>query len=194
MQLTITRQDMYSRGELLLRTIFGGIYIVIPHAFLLFFVGIWSAILGFIAFWAVLFTGRYPESMFEFQIKLMRWSLRLSATLHNLVDGYPAFGVNGTSDKVNLEVEYPEGLSRGLVIVRLLFGVFYCLIPQGFCLFFRFIATSFLVFLAWWVVLFTGSYPAAWHEFNVGTLRWSTRLQLYWNILTDQYPPFSGKA
>ena len=193
MQLTITHQDMYSRGELLLRTIFGGIYIAIPHAFLLFFVSIWSAILHFIAFWAILFTGRYPESMFEFQIKFMRWSLRLSATLHNLVDGYPAFGVNGTSDKVALEIEYPEGLSRGLVIVRMLFGILYCSIPHAFCLFFRFIATSFLAFLAWWVVLFTGSYPEGWHEFNTGTLRWMTRVQLYMGILTDQYPPFSGK-
>ena len=193
MQFTVTHQEIYSRGELLLRTIFGGIYIAVPHFFLMFFVGIWSAILGFIAFWTVLFTGRYPESMFEFQIKFLRWSMRVSASLHNLVDGYPAFGLNGTSDKVTLEVEYPEGLSRGLVIVRLLFGIFYCSIPHGFCLFSRYIATSFLMFLAWWVVLFTGSYPAGWHEFNTGTLRWMTRFHLYMGIFTDRYPPFSGK-
>ena len=194
MQFNVTRQESYSRGELLLRTIFGGIYIAFPHLLLLGIVGIWSGILGFVAFWAILFTGRYPQTMFEFQVKFLSWSMRVSAALYNLIDGYPAFGVNGTSDKVTLNVEYPENLSRGLVIVRALFGIFYCSIPHGFCLMCRFIWTSVLMFLAWWVVLFTGSYPAGWHEFNTGTLRWMVRLHLYLGLFTDQYPPFSGKA
>jgi hypothetical protein len=110
----------------------------------------------------------------------------------NLVDGYPSFGPNGTSDRVNLSVEYPESLSRGLVIVRLFFGAFYVGLPHGFCLIFRMIATQILAFLAWWVVLFTGNYPGSWHEFNVGTLRWLTRVSLYNEFMTDTYPPFSG--
>jgi hypothetical protein len=156
------------------------------------FVGIWSGILGFIAFWVVLFTGKYPESFFEFQTKFKAWGLRFQATTMNLVDGYPSFGPNGTSDRVNLSVEYPESLSRGLVIVRLFFGAFYVGLPHGFCLIFRMIATQILAFLAWWVVLFTGNYPGSWHEFNVGTLRWLTRVSLYNEFMTDTYPPFSG--
>ena len=184
---------MYSRGELLLRTIFGFLYIFFPHMFLMVFIGIWSGILGFVSFWVVLFTGRYPQSFFEFQTKFKAWGLRFQATFMNLVDGYPSFGVNGTSEKVNLTVEYPESLSRGLVIIRMLFGVFYVVLPHGFCLMFRMIATQVLGFLAWWVVLFTGSYPEAWHDFNVGTLRWVTRVSLYNDLMTDDYPPFSGK-
>lgn len=193
MEFTVARQEFYSRGELLLRTIFGLFYITIPHVFLLFFVSIWSAILGFIAFWVVLFTGKYPQSMFEFQVKVMRWGQRLAATMHNLVDGYPAFGLEGTSDKVRFEVEYPEQLSRGLVLVRLFFGIFYVLIPHYFCIYFRLIASGLLAFLSWWVVLFTGTYPVGWHEFNVGTLRWMARVQLYMKLCTDRYPSFSGK-
>lgn len=193
MQLFISRQDLYSRGELLLRTIFGAFYIAVPHFFLWFFVGMWSAILGFIAFWTILFTGRYPQSIFEFQIKFLTWQQRVLASLHNLIDGYPSFGLEGTSDKIKLTVEYPERVSRGLVIVRLIFGIFYLWIPHGFCLFFRSIATGFLAFLAWWVVLFTGSYPASWHDFNAGTLRWALRIHLYSGYFTDAYPPFSGK-
>ncbi len=154
MQLTVVRQDLYSRGELLLRSFFGAIYIGVPHFFLWIFVGIWSGILGFAAFWAILFTGRYPQSVFEFQIKFFNWHQRVFASMHNLIDGYPAFGLNGTNDKVILAVEYPGGLNRGLVIVRLLFGIFYVTIPHGFCLFFRLIATGIFVFLAWWVVTF----------------------------------------
>jgi hypothetical protein len=193
MQMSIKHQDLYSRGELLLRTFFGFLYIMIPHAFLLFFLGIWSGLLGFIAFWAVLFTGRYPQSFFEYQVKLMRWTTRLQATLYNLVDGYPAFGLDTADGDVTLTVEFPEHLSRGLVLLRLFFGWAYLFIPHGFCLFFRLIGTGVLHFLAWWVVLFTGNFPESWHSFNTGTLRWTNRLHLYFGLMTDTYPPFSGK-
>jgi len=49
------------------------------------------------------------------------------------------------------------------------------------------------MFLAWWVVLFTGKYPENWHAFIVGTMRWSMRVTLYMANMTDEYPPFSGK-
>jgi hypothetical protein len=193
MTLTITHQEKYSRGELLLRTLFGYFYILIPHGFLLGIVGIWSAILSFVTFWIVLFTGRFPESIFKFQVGYMAWSQRVSASICNLIDGYPAFFPSGTSDKSKLEVPRPEKVSQGLVLVRALFGWLYVGVPHGFCLYFRLIGTSVLMFLAWWAVLFAGSYPERWHAFNVGTLRWATRIQLYLGFFTDEYPPFSGK-
>jgi hypothetical protein len=193
MKLTVTRQDSYSRGELLLRSFFGWIYIMIPHGVVMLFVGIWAAILGFLAFWVVLFTGKYPQSWFEFQVKCINWSARVNATTNNLVDGYPAIGPGGTSDKVNVDVEYPDSLSRGLVLARLFFGFFYVLIPHGFCLWFRLIAHWFVSFIAWWIVLFTGEFPENMHSFLVGTYRWMIRLNLYMGLMTDEYPPFSGK-
>ena len=193
MKLIIQHQESYSRGELLLRTIFGAIYIGVPHLFLLTFIGIWSGILSFIAFWVVLFTGSYPQSWFEFQVKVLNWSTRLNATFHNLVDGYPALGVNGTSDKVELNIPYPETLGRGLALVRVIFGAIYVGVPHGFCLFFRYLASAVLMCIAWFAVLFTGSYPAGWHAFNVGTLRWALNVQLYVSFMTDDYPKFTGK-
>jgi len=193
MKLTIKHQESYSRGQLLLRTFFGILYIAIPHFFIWCFVSIWAGILMFVAWWVVLFTAVYPKGMFEFQVKCMNWLLRLQSSLMNLVDGYPAIGPNGKSDSVTLEVEYPEKLSRGLLLLRTFFGALYVGIPHGFCLVFRGWATGIIAFLAWWAVLFTGKYPESWHAFNVGTLRWSTRVQLYMEFLTDQYPPFSGK-
>jgi hypothetical protein len=193
MKLTVTHQERYSRGQLLLRTVLGWLYIGIPHGFLLAFVAIWSGVLTFITFWAALFTGRFPKGIFEWQVGFQNWYLRVSASLSNLVDGYPAFAVKGTSDKVKLEVPYPERVNRGLVVLRALLGVFYVWIPHGICLFGRGIATAVLEFLAWWVVLFTGNYPERWHAFNVGTLRWSTRAGLYMGFMTDTYPRFSGQ-
>ncbi|MGB2305554.1 MAG: hypothetical protein ACPH4I_03535 [Flavobacteriaceae bacterium] len=96
MKLTIKNQENYSRCELLLRSIFGPLYITLPHMFLLFFVGLWGGILFFIAFLAVVFTGIYSKSFFEFQVQLMRWKLRLNARLFNLSVGYPSFGLLAT--------------------------------------------------------------------------------------------------
>lgn len=192
MKLKVRHQESYSRLELILRTLFGIFYIVIPHYFLLFFVGLWGAILRFVAFWIVLFTGKYPKSMFEFQVGLMRWSLRLSARMYNVADGYPAFGINGTDEFTELEVEYPERISRGLVLLRLFFGFIYVYIPHGFILMFRGIWVGILVFLSWWIVLFTGNYPASFHNWAVGQLRWGTRVGLYMSFMTDKYPPFTG--
>ena len=202
MKLIVKHQEHYSRGELLLRTLFGFLYIALPHFFILMFVGLFGAILRFIAFWVVLFTGRYPQSMFEFQVNLMKWSVRIMARLWNLSDGYPAFGLKATDEHTDLTVPYPEKISRGLVLLRLFFGIFYVYIPHGFLLAFRgfwvgiliFLSwwVGILIFLSWWVVLFTAKYPASFHEWAVGLIRWQMRLNLYMGYMTDTYPPFTG--
>lgn len=193
MKLAIKNQESFSRLELLLRTFFGWLYIGLPHGFVLFFLGIWSAILSFVAFWVVLFTGRYPESMFEYQVGLSRWGIRLRARIMNLADGYPAFGLSSHDDNVEFTIAYPESLSRGLLLLRLFFGWLYVVLPHGFMLFFRSIGTMVIMFVSWWVVLFTGKYPESFHQFVTGMIRWETRVNLYLSFMTDAYPPFTGK-
>ena len=62
MKLSIKLQDGYSRGQLLLRTFFGWLYILIPNGFVMFFVSIWAAILMFLAWWVILFLrGNIPK-------------------------------------------------------------------------------------------------------------------------------------
>jgi hypothetical protein len=192
MKLNVQHQDKYSRGELLLRTFLGWLYIGIPHFFLLFFVGLWGAVLLFVSFWVILITGTYPEPMFQYQVKVQQWSLRLNARIYNLSDGYPAIGLKGEDDRTLLEIPYPEKVNRGLTLVRMLFGVFYVGIPHGFILVFRAMFTGILQFLAWWIVLFTAAYPRNLHEWSVGLLRWQLRVSLYLMFMTDTYPPFTG--
>jgi hypothetical protein len=189
----IVHQDSYSRGQLLLRTFFGFFYIMIPHAFLLWFMTIASLFLGFIAWWAVLFTTKYPKSFFDFQLGLLKWSTRVSARMLNLVDGYPSFGLSGIDDRTNVHVAYPETLSRGTLLLRAFFGFIYVYIPHGICLLFRFIGLYFVVLIAWWAILIVGKYPKVMHNYVVGTFRWIMRLNIYMKFMTDKYPPFSGK-
>jgi hypothetical protein len=94
---------------------------------------------------------------------------------------------------VKYTVDYPEKLSRGILILRTLFGSIYVGIPHGFCLFFYAIAAYVVMFIAWWAILFTGKYPKGMFDFVLGWMRWGLRVNAYMMYMTDKYPPFSGK-
>jgi hypothetical protein len=192
MRLSINRAETHSRGELLLRSFFGAIYIALPHIFVLLFINIWASILNLIAFFVILFTGRFPESTFNFNVGLFRWSARLNASFYNLIDGYPQIGVDGSHQDVTLEIPYPESVSRGKTLLRFFFGWAYVVIPHAFCLYFYAIWVIIQLMIAWWVVLFTGSYPESMFRSIEGYLRWSFRVRLYMGHMTDEYPRFSG--
>ncbi len=192
MTVSIKHQERFSRGALILRTLFGWLYIALPHFALLFLVAAWGGVLTFLAWFAVLFTGKYPDSFHRTQVGLLSLSTQFAASLANLTDEYPVLGVQAPGAAVAVELPVPEHSSRGILILRIL-SLIYVIIPHGFCLFFRYIWTGILTFLAWFAVLFAGSYPASWHSFNAGTLRWSVRVAAYLYFLTDEYPPFSGK-
>ena len=58
-------------------------------------------------------------------------------------------------------------------------------------LFVLYIAVYVVVVIAFFVVIFTGSWPAGMRDFVVGVMRWSSRVSAYILLMTDQYPPFS---
>ncbi|MFC1593089.1 DUF4389 domain-containing protein [Candidatus Omnitrophota bacterium] len=95
---------------------------------------------------------------------------------------------------VTFTVEYPERLSRGLVLLKMLFGSIYVGIPHGIILTLYGIAVSIVVFIAFWAILFTAKYPRGMFDFVVGYQRWTNNVFAYWTgLLRDEYPPFSGE-
>ncbi len=189
MELIIKHQEHYSRLQLVLRTLFGWLYMIIPHVFVLYILAIANGILTFIAWFAILFTGRYPRSFFNFTLGVTRWSLRLAARILNLSDGYPPFSLCAADENVKFELPYPERLSRGMLLVKTLFGIFYVIIPHFVVLYILLIPVGIFSIIAWFSILFTGQYPKMMHDFVTGWLRWATRVQVYF-IMSDSYPPF----
>ena len=63
------------------------------YIFVLIFVGIAWAVTAFIGWLAIIFTGAYPEGLYNFAVGYMRWSLRVEAYALLLNDEFPPFSL-----------------------------------------------------------------------------------------------------
>jgi Domain of unknown function (DUF4389) len=182
--------------------------LAIPHFIVLFV--LWIAFLGVsvVALFAILFSGRYPRRLFEFNVGVLRWSWRVGFYSYGALgtDRFPPFTLKDVSDyPARLEVDYPESLSRGLVLVKSwLLALPHYLIVAVF-IGGAWTATTgastewiwssgglvgLLVLFAAIVLLFTGRYPRSLYDFVLGMNRWVFRVAAYAGLMTDVYPPF----
>ena len=182
-------------------------FLLIPHFIALLFLGI-AFILGTIAaFFAILITGRHPRGIFDFKVGVMRWGWRVAFYGYSALgtDRYPPFTLADVPDyPARLDIEYPQELSRGLVLVKwwLLALPHYLVISvfSGGALTFTAgrdeVWTSgigligLLVLIAGGVLLFTSRYPRGIFDFAMGMNRWVNRVVAYAALMTDSYPPF----
>jgi hypothetical protein len=137
-----------------------------------------------LAWFAILFTGKYPRGLWDLAKMYMRWRANVLAYAALLRDEYPPFGE--APYPVTFDVSYPERSSRWTVAFRLIL-----VIPQLIVLLFVLLAWIVTVIIAWFAILFTGSYPRGLYRFGVGVQRWTLRVQAYLFLMRDEYPPFS---
>jgi Domain of unknown function (DUF4389) len=183
--------------------------LAIPHFVVLGFLWIAFTVLSIVAFFAILFTGRYPRAVFDFNVGVLRWTWRVLYYSYGALgtDRYPPFSLAEHTDyPAHLQVEYPGRLSRGLVLVKwwllaiphyIIVGLFVGGTYFGVAQADRHGAgwadgglIGFLVLVAAVVLLFTGRYPEPIFGFVLGMNRWVLRVAAYAGLMTDEYPPF----
>jgi hypothetical protein len=160
--------------------------LAIPHYVVLYLYGVAVGVITFVAWFAILFTGRYPRAMFEFTEGYLRWNANVFGYVYLLRDEYPPFSDRDGVYPVRFAIEYPNRLSRWKIFLKWLF-----VIPHVVVLFFLWVAAAACTVIAWFAILFTGRYPRGLFGFVVGVYRWSARVNTYLYLLTDHYPPFT---
>ena len=162
--------------------------LAIPHFLILYaLMGVANVII-FIAFFAILFTRRFPRGLFDFVVNIYRWNANVSAYVGLLRDEYPPFSWEPGKYPVTYEVDYPEQLNRWLPLVKWLLAL-----PHYIVLMLLLIVAVLLWIVAWFAILFTGRFPQGIFNFIVGVTRWTYRVNAYVYLLRDDYPPFSLK-
>lgn len=180
--------------------------LAIPHFIALIFLWVGFVVLTAIAGVSILFTGRYPRAIFNFNVGVLRWTWRVSyyASTGGLgSDRYPPFSLDRRpGDHATLDIAYPERLSRGLVLIKwwllaiphylivtLLLGDIGWANADG-TNYGRFSLLGIFAFIAGFSLLFTGKYPRPLFDLIVGLNRWIFRVVAYAALMTDRYPPF----
>ncbi len=183
--------------------------LIIPHIFLLAFLWIAYAVVTVVAFFSILFTGKYPRRLFDFNLGVLRWTWRVGFYSYMALgtDRYPPFSLKAADYPAGLKMDYPEKLSHWLVLVKWVlaiphFAVLALLIgeghrhweaaghhwggvqyPMGGLLWILVVFTAL-------VLLFTGKHHRDIFRLIMGINRWAFRVAAYASFMTDRYPPF----
>ena len=180
--------------------------LAIPHALVL--CALWIAVvpLTVVAGFAILFTGRYPRAIFDFNVGVMRWTWRVTYYAYSALgtDRYPPFALRpDPTYPADFTVDYPQRLSRGLVLVKWWLLAIPHYIVVGFFADGWTVGSEYgdsvryaagggligiLVLIAAVVLLFTGRYPQSVYDFVMGMNRWCYRVLAYVALLRDEVP------
>lgn len=144
------------------------------------------AVMAAVVTWVAILVGaRFPEGSWKLGASYMRWRVRAVAYLTLLSDEYPPFGEG--DHPVSLKLDRPaEPRDRLAILFRIVLAL-----PHIAILWVLGVAWAMVTIVAWFAILFTGTYPQTLQEFSVDVFRWSTRVEVYLLLLRDEYPPFS---
>lgn len=195
------RQDAHlNRGLWLVKWL-----LALPHFLILAVLWLVFTVLTVIAFVGIVFTGRYPRSIFDLNVGILRWSWRVHfyATGALGTDRYPPFSLSSRDYPADLDIAYPPPLSRGLVWVKswllalphlvvlaVLAGTWGWTTGDDAARLTVGGLIGALTLAAGLLLLFTGRYPSSLFDLIVGLNRWVYRVIAYVALMTDQYPPF----
>ena len=185
-------------------------FLAIPHYLVLAFLWVAFLVTTVIAGFAIVFTGRYPRPLFDFNVGVLRWNWRVGFYVYAALgtDRYPPFTLAPTDYPADFDVAYPERLSRGLVLVKwllaipqliIVFLIAAAILPywwtdydwsSGFQPIGGYSVLNLLVVIAGFFLLISGRYPSALFDLLLGINRWLYRVLTYVAFMRDEYPPF----
>lgn len=180
-RLTVPRQPSYHRLLPFVKWL-----LAFPHYIVLFFLGIGAFIALFVAFFAVLFTGRFPEGLWTFVTGVYRWTYRVEAYVLLLTDEYPPFSLEDDPGyPARVEYDYPDRIDNWRPLVQWLLAIPYLFVAGAL-----FGVAQIVAVIGAFVILFTKELPQGMFALILNPLRWQLRGNAYAAFLVKRYPPF----
>jgi len=167
----------------------GRLVLAIPQLLIIYALGTVVGIVTLVAWFAILFTRRYPKGLFDLVVGFNRWIANVYAYTSLLRDEYPPFATDPGRYAVTYEVDYPERLSRWLIFVKWYLAMLHQLVLYALGL-----LAAIVQVIAWFAILITGRFPRGLFNYTVGVTRWYLRVSAYTSLMTDQFPPYSKRA
>lgn len=182
-QLEVDPAVPQNRLTVLLRVI-----LLIPHLIIWYFLGIVQEVVGLLSWIVIVITGRIPSGLLGFATGLFRWSVRVSTYSSLLTGVYPPFSIGEEPGyPVRLSVaERTTGRNRLTALVRIIL-----VLPHAIALAVVGILVVLVEIVAWLATIVLGRLPDGLHAFLTGYNVWGARVQAYFLLLVDDYPPFS---
>lgn len=164
-------------------TVFFRFILVVPHSIVLFFVGIAALPIMVIAWFGALFTGRVPEFAAEFLAGYLRWTTRVLAYEYLITDEYPPFSLQPSPDfPIDLMVRTGQ-INRWSILFR-----YFLAIPGSIAAVLVAIGMYVFGIVTWITTLIKGTTPNTIFEANAAAIRYLTRFNGYFYMLTSSYP------
>jgi hypothetical protein len=166
--------------------------LAIPHYIILYGLRILAQVVGIISWFVIVFTGELPESFANIQSMYLRYEIRVYTYALFMREEYPPFTFAMTpadgGEEPRLRVDLrPQLTDRNRLTVG--FRII-LVIPHLIVLAVLEIAAWVVTVIAFFVVLFTGRWPEGMRALVLNVTRWYLRVQSYFLLLDDEYPPF----
>jgi hypothetical protein len=172
-------------------TTFFRLLLAIPHLIAVLFYIFAAEIVTFVAWFALLFTGRYPQGMYDFVAGALRYGTRVCGYTFLLTDEYPPFsGDPATPYPVDLNIGPPKAeYSRLKVLFRIILMIPVYIIAYAMQIVFELGA-----FLAWFAIVALGRQPKGLQDMIVLGMSYHQRAYGYFFLLTEDWPPFTDET
>lgn len=185
-QLHIPQQQTYSRGQALLRALFGWIYLGIPASLCIYVYNFMNSILAWISWWILIFTGSFPQGlqkiMLNMEVSVARWY----AFQLGMRDGFPELAPSQDGNEISLpfiELKYSRGRALLLVLFMPIYTIFY-----GIIAILLWIVLGFVSWVQFWIVLFQGEMNDELYKIMTNCVSFAFTIRLFLYGLYQKFP------
>lgn len=186
----VTYEADYLRERNRLTTFFR-IIVVIPWLIVAYIYLIAQAVVVFIAWFAILFVGRYPQGMYNFVGGILRFSERVNGFMYLQTDAWPPFGISD-DESYPIRVRFAPPAARQSRLKD--FFRLILIIPLLILSYAMSYAMYAIAAISWLTIVFRGYQPAAIHNAIAYLMGWTTRATSYMLLMRDEYPPVGDET